>query len=200
MKLLIATTNPSKFKEASASLSGFGFEVLSLKDFPGSGDVEETGATFEENALLKAKTYFKRTKMPCIADDGGIVVDALDGAPGVASHRWLGDDATDEDRANGILERMKGVPREKRTARIGGIIVFFDGVHTLKAENWLEGYISDRVMGDIQPGFPYRHVLIIPQFGKAYSELTEAEHEAVSFRRKSIRELAPQIAKLLKQA
>jgi XTP/dITP diphosphohydrolase len=198
MKLLIATTNPSKFEEAKGTLAGNGFEIVSLKDLPSIVPVEETGKTFEANALLKAKGYFDQTHIPCIADDGGIVVDALGGAPGVDSHRWLGDDATDEDRANGIIEKMKGVPREKRTARIGGVIIFYDGVHTLKSENWLEGYIADRVMGQIKPGFPYRHVLMIPQFGNAYSELTEAQHEDVSFRRKSIRTLVPQIKKLLK--
>jgi XTP/dITP diphosphohydrolase len=200
MKLLIATMNPSKFKEAQGALAGSGFEIVSLKDFPNIVAVPETGTTFEANALLKAKGYFEQTHVPCIADDGGIVVDALGGAPGVDSHRWLGDDATDLDRANGVLNKMKGVSHEKRTARIGGVIIFYDGVHTLKAENWLEGYIADRVIGKIEPGFPYRHILMIPQFGKAYSELTEAEHEDVSFRRKSIRGLVPQIKKLLKEA
>lgn len=196
-RLLFATTNQSKFEEAASELQHAGLEIMSLKDFSGILYAGETGKTFEENAVLKAKSYFAQTKIPCIADDGGLVIDYLNGAPGVDSHRWLGDGATDEERANAVIEKLKGVSQEKRTARLGGFIVFFDGSHILKRENWLHGYIADRLMGEVRKGFPYRPIFMVPAFGKAYSELTDAEHEAVNSRRKNLRELKLEILKLL---
>ena len=82
------------------------------------------------------------------------MVDFLGGAPGVHSNRFLGRAASGEELAHAILEKMQGVPQEKRTARLGGFIVFWDGAHLLKSENWIEGYITEELMGEIQPGFP----------------------------------------------
>ena len=198
--LLIATTNPAKFEEAKAALSSENLAILGLKDFPGIVTVEETGATFEENAILKAKGYFEQTHIPTIADDGGFAVDYLKGAPGVSSHRWLGHEATDLELANAVLEKLKGVPSDKRAARLGGFVVFYDGEHLLKQENWIEGYVAEELMGEIKPGFPYRAILMVPQFNKSYGDLTEEEHEAVNFRRKNLRELKPKILELLNKA
>ncbi|MDP3770543.1 MAG: non-canonical purine NTP pyrophosphatase [Candidatus Sungbacteria bacterium] len=195
--LLIATTNPAKFEEAAEGLSGDGIEIRSLKDFPDIIPVEEIGDTFEENAVLKAKGYFEQTHIPCIADDGGLMIDYLGGAPGVHSNRWLGRVASSEELAHAIIEKMAGVEEEKRTARLGGFIIFWDGVHMLKQECWLEGYIAEQLMGEIKPGFPYRPLLMIPQFGKPYSELTQEEHDQVNFRRKNLRALKPEMLKLL---
>ena len=195
--LLIATTNPAKFEESSLVLAGENLILLGLKDFPAITPVEETGATFEENAILKAKGYFEQTKTPCIADDGGLMIDYLDGAPGVHSKRWLGYDASDEELAAAVLEKMRGVSQEKRTARLGGLIVFWDGEHLLKSENWIQGYIADHLMGEIKKGFPYRPLLMIPQFGKPYSDLTQEEHDQVNFRRKNLQVLKPKILEIL---
>ncbi|MEK7074387.1 MAG: non-canonical purine NTP pyrophosphatase, partial [Patescibacteria group bacterium] len=96
--LLIATTNPAKFEEASFVLRSSGLNILGLKDFS-TVPVEETGAMFEENAILKAKGYFEQTKTACIADDGGLMIDYLAGAPGVHSKRWLGYEASDQELA-----------------------------------------------------------------------------------------------------
>lgn len=197
MRLLVATTNLSKFEEAVSSLRDAYLEIVGLNYFMNITIVSETGETFEENAILKAKGYFDQTRVPTIADDGGLVVDVLGGAPGVHSHRWLGYDATAEELAEAIIEKMKGVPREKRTARLGGTIVFWDGTHLLKRETWIYGYIAERVVGEVKPGFPYRPILIIPEFEKPYSELTEEEHEKVNFRRTNLRVLKPEIIKLL---
>lgn len=195
--LLIATTNPAKFEEASSVLQFSDIIIVALRDFPGIISVEETGATFEENAILKAKGYFDQTNVPCIADDGGLMIDYLDGAPGVHSKRWLGYDASDQELAQGVLDKMAGVPQEKRTARLGGFVVFWDGIHVLKQENWIEGYIAEQLMGDIKPGFPYRPLLMVPQFGKSYSNLMEEEHAQVNFRRKNLYALKPEILKFL---
>lgn len=197
--LLIATTNPAKFEEASFVLRSSGLNIVGLKDFPNIVPVEETGATFEENAILKAKGYFEQTKTRCIADDGGLIIDYLDGAPGVHSKRWLGYDASDQELADAVIEKMRAVSQEKRTAHLGGLIVFWDGEHLLKQENWIKGYITDNLMGEIKPGFPYRSLLMIPQFEKPHSNLTEEEHDQVNFRRKNMEALKPQILQILNQ-
>ena len=196
--LLVATTNPGKFEEAAAVLADEGLTILGLKDFPGVKPVPETGATFEENAVLKAKGYFAQTGVPTIADDGGFVVDHLDGLPGVNSHRWLGHEASEKELAEAVIEKLHGVPQEKRTARLGGFIAFWDGEHLLTSENWIEGYVADHIAGAIRPGFPYRPLLMIPQFGKPYSDLTHEEHELVNFRRKNFKTLKPEILEHLK--
>ncbi len=161
--------------------------------------VAETGKTFEENAILKAKGYFEQIKIPCIADDGGLVIDYLHGAPGVNSHRFLGYSATEQELAEAIIKKMAGVPYEKRTARLGGVIIFWDGKNILKEENWINGYVAEKIMGKVRPGFPYRPVLIIPELNKTYSELTPEEHERFNFRRKNLKMLKEQIAKLIYQ-
>ena len=196
-RLLIGTTNPAKLEEAKTVLNGNGFEILGLKEFPHIEKIEESGETFEENAILKAKGYFAQTGIPTIADDGGLMVDALDGLPGVHSNRFLGYAASDEELVQGILKRLEGVPREKRTARLGGVIIFWDGAQLLRAENYIEGYIAEKPLDEIRPGFPYRPILFLPQFGKPYSALTHEEHEQADFRRKSLRELKPKILELL---
>lgn len=197
-KLLIATTNPSKFLEAEEVLKDDNLVILGLKDFPEIKLVPETGSTFEENAMLKARGYYEQTKTPCYADDGGLEVEYLNGAPGVNSPRWLGHEATDKELAETILKKLWGVPKERRRARLGGLAVFFDGEHFLKEENWVEGYIADKLMDEVKPGFPYRAILMIPRFGKAYGALTHEEHEEVNFRRKSLKALKPKILELLK--
>lgn len=123
-RLLIATTNLAKFEEAQALLRDEAITILGLADFSAIEVVDEAGATFEENAILKAKGYHAQAGVPCIADDGGLVVVYLNGAPGVSSHRWLGHSATDEELANAVIEKLKGVPQNQRTARLGGYIAF----------------------------------------------------------------------------
>ena len=128
------------------------------------------------------------------------MVDFLGGAPGVHSNRFLGRAATGEELAHAILEKMRGVPQEKRGARLGGFIVFWDGAHLLKSENWIHGSIAEELMGEIQPGFPYRPLLIVCEFNKPYSALTHEEHEQVNFRRKNLASLKPRIMSLLSSA
>lgn len=198
IKLLIATTNPGKFEEAKGVLEDSSVKILGLEDFPDIKPVSETGDTFEENAILKAKGYFSQAGVPTIADDGGLIVDALGGLPGVHSRRWLGREATDKEFALAVIEKLNGVPHEKRTARLGGFVIFFDGEHLLKSENWLEGYIAEHLEGDVKPGFPYRSILLVKKFNKLYRDLTPAEHVEENFRRKNLMALKPQILEYLK--
>lgn len=197
-KLLIATTNPAKLEEILSILTEPGLKIISLKDFPNIKPVPETGDTFLENAFLKAKGYFAQTSVPCIADDGGLMVDALDGAPGVHSHRWLGHQASDQELAEAVLKKLEGVAREKRTAHLGGVAVFYDGTHFFKEENYVEGYITEQMMSDIRPGFPYRPIFMVARFNKPFSNLTEEEDREVGARQRSFRALKPKILELLK--
>ena len=197
-RLLIATTNPAKLEEAQTVLRSESIALLGLKDFPDIEIVPETGATFEENAALKAKGYFAQTGVPCVADDGGLVVDYLNGAPGIASRRWLGREAKDLELVEAILEKMKGIPQSRRQARLGGFVAFYDGHTLLTSQNWVEGYITERLVGEIQPGFPYRGILMIPKFSKVYGALSDAEHAEVNFRRKNLNALRPEILKHLR--
>lgn len=185
-KILLATTNPGKLREMTRAFEGSPFEIVSLRDFPNIKSVEETGETFEENAILKAKGYFAQTGIPCIADDGGLIVDHLGGAPGAQSRRWLGENISDEELAKAITERLEGVPCEKRTAKLGGFLVFWNGKVLLTYENYIEGFITNKPVGVIEKGFPYRAILYIPMFKKLYADLTDEEHHQVNFRRKSL--------------
>ncbi len=198
LKLLIGTTNPGKFEEARSILGDSEIQIFGLRDFPEIKPVSETGETFEENAVLKAKGYFAQIGIPTIADDGGLAIDFLGGLPGVHSHRWLGREATDQEIVLAALEKMKGVRFEKRTARLGGFVVFFDGTHLLKSENWVKGHITERLDGEIQPGFPYRSILLVKKFNKLYRDLTPAEHAEENFRRKNILSLKPKVLRYLK--
>src|SRR3989344_3009105 len=118
--LLIATSNPGKLEEIKRFLADLPIELAGLKDVHITETVEETGTTFEENAILKAKFYAKRSGLPTLADDGGFEIDVLAGQPGVKSHRWIhGDrDDSDEELIQYTLDRMKSLPREKRGAQL----------------------------------------------------------------------------------
>lgn len=195
-RVLFATTNPGKFKSGLYLFKERNIQVMNLNDFPGVEAVEETGITFEENALLKAKGYFAQIGIPTIGDDGGLIVDYLGGAPGVYSRRFLGYEATDMELVEGILERLKGVPYEKRKAKLGGVMIFWDGLRQLTSEVWMEGYIAEKP-GVMHEGLPWRSVFIIPQYGKVLSECTDEEREKINFRSRNLKNLLLQIEKVL---
>lgn len=197
-RLLVGTTNPAKFSEVCEILRDENLEILGLKDFPDIRTVWEDGDTFEENAVRKAKSYYTQSGIPCVADDGGLMVDYLGGAPGVHSHRWLGHKGTDQELAEAVLEKLRGVPRERRMARLGGCMAFYDGEHLLKQENYVEGYIAEGLLDDIEPGFPYRPVFIVSRFNKPFSMLTDEESREVGARPRNLRALKLKILELLK--
>src|SRR3989338_5585840 len=121
-KLLIATTNKGKLKELSEFLSDLPAQLLSLKDVGITDDVEEAGKTYEENSQLKALFYAKKSGLPAIADDGGLEIFALGGAPGVKSRRWLGYDATDEELINHMIKVSKNLPKDNRKASFRTVV------------------------------------------------------------------------------
>jgi XTP/dITP diphosphohydrolase len=197
-RILVATTNPAKLAEYRLLLRGFELDAISLADAAIREAPEETGATFRDNALLKARFYFSRVRLPTLADDGGLEVDALDGAPGVHSHRWLGsDEVTDRALADAVIHRMEGVEKPRRTARLRAAValVFKDrgGLREALAEDAIEGMIAPRAYPEIRPGFPYRAVLWLPERGCYLGELGEEEEARLSQRRKSLIKLRPQL-------
>lgn len=140
--LLIASNNPGKIKEIKEILKGIPFEIKSLNNIGEDIEVEETGKTFEENAILKAKTFGEKTGMLTLADDSGLEVDALGGKPGIYSARY--EVGTDLDRINKLLKELKGVPREKRTARFRAVVALFipRSVIPTKPEGRVEGSLG----------------------------------------------------------
>lgn len=202
-QLLIATTNPAKLAEYRLLLRDAGLELVSLSERGISGTPVETGASFADNALLKARFYFTRSHLPTLADDGGFEIDALGGEPGVRSHRWLGDcRSTDQALVDEVIRRMIGVEPARRSARIRAAIalVYREGaapdapIRERVAEAAIEGVIPDRAWPHIRPGFPYRTVLFLPEHRCYLAELGEDEEARISQRSVALKELRGDLA------
>jgi len=187
MKIVLATHNHDKEIELQHSLRGLGVEICSLSEYPDIGDIEETGTTLLENSLLKARTVYDRTGLPAIADDTGLEVDALDGAPGVYSARFAGADATYEDNLNKLLFSMEEVSEERRSARFRTVISFVDGNQELWTEGHIDGKIIDFPRGN--SGFGYDPVFYIPQLEKTFAELSTEEKNKISHRGLALQKL-----------
>ena len=185
MKLIIATHNSDKEKELKSVLDDFPVDVISLDQFPGIGEIEETGSTLYENAKLKADTVNKITNLPCLGDDTGLEVDALEGAPGVYSSRYAGENGSYEDNVAKLLREMSSTPYEKRTARFRTIIFYTDGERELYTQGEIKGYITEEQRG--KNGFGYDPVFYIPEVKKTMAELTPAEKNKLSHRGQAMR-------------
>ncbi|MFZ2206326.1 MAG: non-canonical purine NTP pyrophosphatase [Microgenomates group bacterium] len=202
--LLIATHNPAKKQELkfgfSSGLSA-SIKLLFLDDLKIKNDPEETGKTFLDNAKLKADYFSSLSKLPTIADDGGIEIDILNGAPGVHSKRWLGRDATDSEMIQFTLERLDGVAIEKRTAKFTVCLYYHNPItgFSKSISESLDGHIALSPSGLAKRGFPYRALFIVSQYSKYYDELTSEEHHAVNHRLKALKKLIPFINKDLLQ-
>ena len=180
MKILIATHNKHKLTEMERILAPMGYEVVTDTDIGISlNDVEETGTTFIENARIKAESGCKESGLICIADDSGLCVDALDGAPGVYSARYSGEHGNDEANIVKLLEELKDVPDEKRTAHfMCSICVSFPDGSEITADGKCEGKIGYEKRGE--NGFGYDPVFMVGD--KSFAELTSAEKDAISHR------------------
>ena len=196
MKIVLATHNHDKEIELQHSLRGLGVEICSLSEYPDIGDIEETGATLLENSLLKAHTVHDRTGLPAIADDTGLEVDALDGAPGVYSARFAGADATYEDNVNKLLSVMEEVSDDMRSARFRTVISFVDGNQELWTEGHIDGKIIDFPRGNA--GFGYDPVFYIPQLEKTFAELSTADKNKISHRGLALQKLRKILINVLK--
>jgi XTP/dITP diphosphohydrolase len=195
-QLLIATTNPGKLNEFKHFLSDIPIKLVSLKDLGITAQAPEHGATFDENAISKAKFYSQQSGLPAIADDGGFEIDALNGEPGVKSHRWIHQDRedTDEELIAYTMEKMKGLPREKRGAQLRLVLALIlpdKSVHTV--EEKVRGIVAEEPALKRTPGFPYRALLYIPELQKYYdfNDLTPEETEKYNHRGKAALRLKP---------
>jgi XTP/dITP diphosphohydrolase len=204
-EILVATTNPGKVRELRALL-GAQVEWKSLADFPGIPEVKEDGATFAENARKKALGYAQATGLWTLADDSGLVVDALDGAPGVNSARFSGDRPKGADRKlldrrnmEKLLSLLQDVPAEKRTARFVCCLCLASPEKVLlETRGTLEGRIATEPAGT--GGFGYDPVFLVPPLGKTVAQLGAEEKNAISHRGNAMRALKPLLMGLLQTA
>jgi XTP/dITP diphosphohydrolase len=186
LKLLLATTNQGKLREYRHLLKGLPFTLVTPADEGIDITVDEKEKTFEENARLKAATYSRLSGLVTLADDSGLEVDALDGGPGIVSARFAGEQASDKDRIEHLLARLKDVPREKRTARFKCVIAIAtpEGRAELCDGECL-GLIAFEPRGE--NGFGYDPVFYLPEFGKTIAELSLETKNQVSHRGKAAR-------------
>jgi XTP/dITP diphosphohydrolase len=196
-KLLVATRNSGKVREFARMLAGLGFDVVGLDDMGITLEVEETGSTFEENAILKARGYADAAGVMTLADDSGLVVDALDGEPGVLSARYGGDGLDDEGRVQLLLDKMKHLPGWERTARFVAVLALVgdevpDGLVT--SEGVLEGAIMHQPIGG--NGFGYDPVFWLASHAKTTAQLSGAEKDEISHRGVAMRGLLPALKAL----
>ena len=179
MKLLVATTNPGKMKEIAGILDGLPIELVSLDAYPGLEEPEETGETFAENARLKALYYHQATGLPSVADDSGLEIDALDGAPGVHSARWEGTDYTVKFRR--IYELLDARDARDSAARFVCRLALADrGRIVFESEGVIEGRIADEPRGD--QGFGYDPIFFYPPLGRTSAEMDRDLKATVSHR------------------
>ncbi len=192
-KIVAATSNPGKIREFNRLLKEFGVEVVPQTDFD-VPDADETGTTFAENSLIKARHAAQLTGLPAIADDSGIAVDALGGRPGVYSARYAGEGASDEANVDKLLQEMDGVP--DRSAAFHCVVTFVADADAapIAAEGAWHGHILEERRGS--GGFGYDPVFLDPESGVASAELTQDQKNARSHRGKALRELAQRLREL----
>ena len=179
-RLIIASNNAGKLREFKELLAPYGFDVVSMREAGFDEEIIEDGDTFEENAHIKARAVFEATGEPTIADDSGLEIDFLDGAPGVYSARYAGEGATDADRCAKVLNEMHGVARELRDARFVCTIYFIyaeDDEYSVRGE--VSGYIGDEPLGD--NGFGYDPIFMVSD-DESMATISEDEKNRISHR------------------
>ncbi|PKM82964.1 MAG: non-canonical purine NTP pyrophosphatase [Firmicutes bacterium HGW-Firmicutes-14] len=185
MKIVLATGNQGKVRELAEILGDLEVQVLSLKDFPEIGEIIEDGLTFEENAVKKAIAVMEATGLTALADDSGLEVDALDGAPGIYSARFAGEGKNDMDNNLKLLSLMKEVPDQKRTARFRCVIAISTPCGELyTSDGSCEGVIGHEVKGD--KGFGYDPLFYLPEYGRTFAELDSDIKNRVSHRGRAL--------------
>jgi len=190
VKIILATQNQGKVRELRELLVDEEIEVLSLLDIPDWEDVEENGVTFADNAALKAREAVRRTGLIALADDSGLEVDALDGAPGVYSARYAGEPKDDERNNDKLLHLLETIPEDKRTARFRCALV----MATPFGEEYLtEGAVEGRILTQRRgsDGFGYDPVFYLPEFARTMAELTLTEKNTLSHRAQAFRKVIP---------
>lgn len=186
MKVLAATTNKGKIREIADILSSLGITIVTPRELNLQLTVNEDGATFAENAAIKAHAWSKASGLPTLADDSGLCVDVLDGRPGVMTARFAGNDAGDEENMALLLESLKG--KKNRTARfVCAVALVFPQGELLQAEGEYEGLICEEPLGD--GGFGYDPIFLDPKSGKTFAQLQPEEKNTFSHRRRALEAL-----------
>lgn len=190
-QILFATGNEGKMREIRSILADTGAKILSMKEAGVSIDIEEDGTTFEENALIKARAVsaaLTTADSVVLADDSGLVVDALDGEPGIYSARYMGEDTSYDVKNTNLIERLEGVPDEKRTARfVCAIAAVMPDGREFTVQAAIEGRIDYEQKGE--GGFGYDPIFYVPEFGKTTAEMTAEEKNRVSHRGKALEQM-----------
>ena len=192
-RIVFATGNAGKMREVRMILEDLGLEVVSMKEAGITIDIEEDGATYEENALIKARAVAACTEDIVLADDSGLEIDRLNGEPGVFSARYLGEETSYHEKNGNLLERLSGVPDDERTARfVCAIACAFPDGETLTELATVEGRIGYEEKGE--NGFGYDPIFIVPEYGRSTAELTEEEKNKISHRGKALRAMKEKLA------
>lgn len=191
-RIIFATGNAGKMKEIKAVFSDFDVEILSMKEAGIDCEIEENGTSFEENALIKAKAIHKITGDIVLADDSGLEVDYLNKEPGIYSARYMGEDTPYSVKNENIINRLEGVPEEKRSARFVCVIaaVLPDG-STKVVRKTIEGYIGYEERGE--NGFGYDPIFMVPEYNKTTAELTMEEKNKISHRGKALQSMKEEL-------
>ncbi len=186
MKVIAATNNKGKLREMQSIFADLGIEIISMQDADIYVEVEETGTTFEENSLIKARAVSLLCDYPVIADDSGLCIDALNGAPGVHSARYAGEDATDAEKIDKILGELKG--KQDRTARFVSVVTYVgtDG-QCISARGTVEGHILEAPEGE--NGFGYDPIFYCDELGKGFAIASSEEKNKVSHRGRALNKL-----------
>ncbi|MGC8938055.1 MAG: XTP/dITP diphosphatase [Thermodesulfovibrio sp.] len=195
MQIVIASRNKKKTVELGRILKDFNIELLSINDFPELEEVVEDGLTFQENALKKARYVCQKTGLPALADDSGLVVDALGGAPGVRSARYAGENATDEDNIKKLLKELEGIPLEERTAQfVCCIALVFPNSKEYLFWGYVKGKITETPKGSY--GFGYDPVFIPEGSSVTFAQMLPHEKDKISHRKEALDKLREFLIKL----
>lgn len=187
-EVIIATKNPGKAREFDHIFSARGVQVRTLLDFPDIPEVEETGTSFEENAVLKAEAVSQALNKMVIGDDSGLIIDALDGRPGIFSARYAGEPKNDQNNIDKVLSELEGVPDQKRTARFYcALAIAVPGQETKTVSGTCEGRILEKRQGS--NGFGYDPVFYVPDKGMSMAELSSDEKNMISHRANALKKL-----------
>ncbi|MGN0353391.1 MAG: XTP/dITP diphosphatase [Roseburia sp.] len=187
-RIIFATGNAGKMREIKEIMGDMGVEILSMKEAGITADIVEDGTTFVENAVIKATEIAKQTKDIVLADDSGLEIDYLNKEPGVYSARYLGEDTSYEIKNQALLDRLKGVPKEKRTARfVCAIAAALPDGKVLTTQATIEGYIGEAPAG--KNGFGYDPIFYVDEYGCSTAELSEEQKNEISHRGKALREM-----------
>ncbi len=199
-KILIATKNPGKILEYCELMKNLPFEIVTLKNLNITEEPTEDRPTFEENAAKKANFYCRFVDFPVLAEDSGLEIDYLNGEPGVLSRRWPGYEATDEELIEMVIKKLQGVPQEKRGAQFRAVLAlkFPKSENILFGEGVMRGFLTEKPIKKIIPGYPFRSLFYNPEVGKVIGEMTIEEEAKIAQRKQALKKLLPIRAEFFK--